>query len=187
MKLAPLIADAIVNRLVAAIGINPAVLEPARLRWIVAARCRKLGLLDGAAYAAYLDDTAAELDVLIDEVVVQETRFFRDPAVFEHVRRAIAELAATIDGPLRLLSAPCGTGQEAYSLAATMRLAGVPAARYTIDAFDISGAALEVAWRGVYPEKSLGHVSEELRNACGSVGSKTMTVHPETRERVHFE
>ncbi len=68
-----------------------------------------------------------------------------------------------------------------------MRLAGVPAARYSIAAFDVSGAALELARRGEYPQKSLGHVSEELRNACGSVGSKTMTVHPELRERVHFE
>jgi len=180
-------AATILERLEAAIGMDPAALEPARLRWIVAARCRKLGLADDVAYAGYLAATATELDALIDEVVVLETRFFRDPTVFEHLRHAIAETAATVAGPLRVLSAPCGTGQEAYSVAALMRLAGVPVARFSIDALDISRSALEVARRGVYPERALNLLTDELRDACGQVHHDQFVVHEELRARVRFE
>ena len=189
MKVDSNIAQAVVERLTAAIGIDARVLEPARLRWIVAARCRELKLSEAADYIGYLDRTPAELDALVDDVVVQETRFFRDPAVFDHVRRAIAELAANIAGPLRVLSAPCGTGQEAYSIAALMQLCGVPPARFTIDAFDISAKALAVARSGVYPERALHHVAVELRDACGKPQEKQLAIHEEIgrascRERV---
>jgi chemotaxis protein methyltransferase WspC len=187
MKPGPIVAQSITDRLVAAIGVDRRALDPARLQWIVAARCRLLGLADGAAYAKYLDETPSELDALIDDVVVQETRFFRDPAVFEHVRLAIAGLAANFRGPLRVLSAPCGTGQEAYSVAALMQSLGVPAARYTIDAYDISLGALEVARRGVYPERALNHVAADLREVCGARQGKSFAVHSDLRERVHFE
>jgi len=188
--LAPHIVSQITGRLTAAIGIDPGALDPARLMWIVGARCRLLNLPDAAAYAAFLADRPEELTTLIDEVVVQETRFFRDPAVFDHIRRAIAQMATVFDGPLRILSAPCGTGQEAYSLAAMLAVAGVPPTRFSIDAFDISLSALAIALCGVYPEHALRHVSPELQQACGSrQGSgqnKHWLVHETLRTRIQF-
>ncbi|MFL1461415.1 CheR family methyltransferase [Roseococcus sp. DSY-14] len=52
---------------------------------------------------------------LLDAVTVQETRLFRHPAQFAALDAA---LAARPPGPLRLLSAGCATGEEAWSLAA---------------------------------------------------------------------
>jgi chemotaxis protein methyltransferase WspC len=187
MKADSIVAQSVVERLTAAIGIDARVLEPARLEWIVAARRRELKLPEAAQYVEYLDRTPAELDALIDDVVVQETRFFRDPTVFEHVRRAIAELAKDTAGPIRVLSAPCGTGQEAYSVAALMQLCGVPATRFSIDAFDISARAVEAARSGVYPGRALHHVAAELRDACGKQHGSQVLVHEELRSRVHFE
>ena len=187
MKVDANVAKAVAERLTAAIGIDARVLEPARLQWIVAARCRELKLAEAEQYRDYLDKTPPELDLLIDDVVVQETRFFRDPTVFQHLRRAIAELAENTVGPLRVLSAPCGTGQEAYSIAAVMRLCQVPVARFTIDAFDISAKALDVARDGTYPERALHHVSADLRDACGRLHGQHIVVHEELRERVNFE
>jgi len=187
MKTSPIVAQSITARLNTAIGIDPGALDPARLRWIIRSRCRHLELPDSNAYASFLEATPAELDALIDEVVVQETRFFRDPVVFDHIRHTLAHLAASTSEPLRILSAPCGTGQEAYSLAAMLQLAGVPAARFTIDAFDISLSALEIARRGIYPERALTHVTPELRQACAHRHAKLWHVHEPLRERVHFE
>jgi SAM-dependent methyltransferase len=68
-----------------------------------------------------------------------------------------------------------------------MALAGVAATRYTVDAFDISLSALEIARRGVYPERALSHVSPDLRQACGVVEDRSVKVHTELRDRVNFE
>jgi len=186
MKASPIAVQAVTDRLEAAIGVDPRGLDGKRLHWIIESRCRQLKLPDASAYLAYQDETPAELDALIDEVVVRETRFFRDLVVFDHIRQSIAQLAAADSGPLRILSAPCGTGEEAYSLAAMLQLVGVPPARFSIDAFDISPLALEIARRGIYPERTLSHVPAELQLACGQRKGSHWSVHKELRERVHF-
>jgi chemotaxis protein methyltransferase WspC len=186
MKASPIVVQTVTERLQAAIGVDPRGLDARRLQWIIDARCRQLNLPDASAYLACLEDTPVELDALIDEVVVRETRFFRDPMVFEHIRQVMAKLAVGDSGPLRILSAPCGTGEEAYSLAAMLQLAGVPPARFVIDAFDISPLALEIARRGVYPERAMSHVPAELQHACAELQGKHWTIHRTLRERVNF-
>ncbi len=118
MKTSPILVQTVADRLNAAIGVDPRGLDAKRLQWIIGSRCRHLNLPDASAYGAYLEETPGEIDALIDEVVVRETRFFRDLVVFDHIRQTIAQLATAEPGPLRILSAPCGTGEEAYSLAA---------------------------------------------------------------------
>ena len=51
---------------------------------------------------------------------------------------------------LRALSLPCAGGEEPYSIAITLRDAGLPAGRFRIDAVDVSARRLAVARRGVY-------------------------------------
>ena len=187
MKMTAVVAQAITERLGAAIGMDAGAMDAGRLQWIVRSRCRSLGLPDAVAYAAHLESDVDELDALVEEVVVQETRFFRDPAVFEHIRQLVPKLAEEVAGPLRILSAPCGTGQEAYSLAVTLQEAGVPPARFAIDAFDISHQALVTARDGVYPEQALRHLSAETRRCCGTHEGKHWTMHKALRERVNFE
>lgn len=186
MKASPIVVQTVTDRLQTAIGIDPQGLDAKRLQWIIGARCRHLDLSDASAYLACLDETPAELDALIDEVVVRETRFFRDLVVFDHIRQAMTQVAMSDSGPLRILSAPCGTGEEAYSLAAVLQLAGVPPARFQIDAFDISPLALEIARRGVYPERALNHVPAELQLACAQRQGAHWTVHEVLQKRVHF-
>jgi len=186
MKTSPIGVQTVIERLHAAIGVDPRSLDLKRMHWIIASRCRHLDLQDASAYAAALDQTPDEIDALIDEVVVRETRFFRDLVVFDHIRRTVAQLASEHAGPLRILSAPCGTGEEAYSLAAILQLAGVPAARFSIDAFDISPSALEVARHAVYPERAFSHVPAEMQQACVQRQGNHRKVHPELRERVQF-
>jgi len=186
MKTSPIVVQTVIDRLHASIGVDPRGLDEKRLLWIVASRCRHLDLPDASAYAVFLEQTPEELDALIEEVVVRETRFFRDLVVFNHIRDAMTQLAQAVSGPLRILSAPCGTGEEAYSLAAMLQLAGVPPARFSIDAFDISPAALETARRGIYPERAFSHLPAELQQVCAQRQGSDRSIHLELRERVQF-
>ncbi len=63
-------------------------------------------------------------------------------------------LPAHPQGVLRLLSLPCSTGEEAYSIAMALLDAGVPAGRFEVDAVDVSARALERARQAIYGKNS---------------------------------
>jgi chemotaxis protein methyltransferase WspC len=177
----------VVERLAEAAGIAPDFLDPARIGWTIEARRRKLCLRNPAAYLDHLKASSEELEHVIDALVIHETRFFRDPAVFEQIRIWGQNVLRTGQESFRILSAPCSTGQEAYSVAAILRWVGVPLHSLTIDAFDISNAALATAQQGIYPEGALEHVSDELRALCGELRDHRWKIHDDVRRRVRFE
>jgi chemotaxis protein methyltransferase WspC len=183
----PPILDQIVQRLTDAAGIDPASLEAGRIKWTIERRCRHLKLPGPLAYIEQLGSSTAELEELIDALVIQETRFFRDPAVFDHLCLWAQSMTANSPGQLRILSAPCSTGQEAYSLAAILHCAGIPFSGFTIDAFDISHTALATAQRGVYPASALQNSSADLQAACGTLRDRHWHMRDELRSRIRFE
>lgn len=140
----------------------------------VATRLRATGCAAVADYLPRLSDAdgaaSAERQALLDEVTVQETQFFRNPPQVRALRRyVIPELvrAATESGRrrLRVWSAGCATGEEAYTMAMLLaeRLPlpypGQPAESVGWDVrvlgTDISGRALAAARAGSYGERSL--------------------------------
>jgi chemotaxis protein methyltransferase WspC len=116
-------------------------------------------------------------------LVVPETSFFRGPGLFEHLARHIAAAAGP---PVRVLSLPCSTGEEPYSLAVALAEAGVPADRYTIDAADVSPPALAAARRGVYRDFSFRQAPPWLRDRYFRPAAGGWELSPEIRGRVRF-
>ncbi|WP_043201895.1 CheR family methyltransferase [Paraburkholderia acidipaludis] len=103
------------------------------------------------AYWVYLTSVAAERQALIDALVVPETWFFREREAFTALARLGAERLARRPGDvLRVLSAPCSSGEEPYSAAMALLDAGFAADQLGIDAIDISAASIAAAERGVY-------------------------------------
>lgn len=115
-------------------------------------RMRDTRLTDEQAYWRRLNAEPAEQQSLIDAVVVPETSFFRYPDSFT----ALAEHASSRrdPAPLRILSLPCATGEEPYSIAMTLLDAGLPATRIRIDALDISPRVLRIAEAARYPARA---------------------------------
>ncbi len=179
------IVEEVVERLAAAAGIDPGLLDAARIGWTVESRQRRLSLGDPDAYLAHLRSSPEELDDLIDALVIQETRFLRDPAVFEQIR--IWAQGAAGRQTLRILCAPCSTGQEAYSVAAILGMAGIALSDFNIDAFDISRTALSVAQRGIYPAGALEHVPEAFRRSCAELRNDHWRIRDDVRSRIRFE
>jgi chemotaxis protein methyltransferase WspC len=110
-----------------------------------------VGAEDAAAYADLVARSPAERDLLVEEVVVGESWFFRDAQVFSFVANAATTRAAVPGrGPVRILCVPCAGGEEPYSVAMALLDAGLEPGRFTIDAIDVSHAALARAARGSY-------------------------------------
>ena len=120
---------------------------------------------DAAGPDEYIDrlSTQAPLpDDLVAEITVGETYFFRDDNQFSAIREEILpdlRLSAGSTRALRLWSAGCATGEEAYSLTILMR-ERAEAAR--VIGTDISRRALGTARRAAYREWSLRGVPEAV-------------------------
>jgi chemotaxis protein methyltransferase WspC len=69
-------------------------------------------------------------------------------------RLARERLAAQPARPVRILSLPCSTGEEPYSLAMALLDAGMMPAQFVIDAYDIRTRSLEIAAAGIYGRNS---------------------------------
>ncbi|SAK49498.1 CheR family methyltransferase [Caballeronia ptereochthonis] len=123
-------------------------------------------------YHAILQDPA-HMQELIEAVVVPETWFFRDPEAFAALARlARVRLHERPAKPVRILSAPCSTGEEAYSIAMALIEAGIPIERVSIDAIDVSERALAIArgahyGRNAFRGRALGFRDRHFRAADG--------------------
>jgi chemotaxis protein methyltransferase WspC len=108
------------------------------------------------AYWQRVNSSKAELQELIEAVVVGETWFLRDREAFAALARFATERwskTATATA-LRILSVPCSTGEEPYSMVMSLLDVGLPATSFRIDAVDVSGRALAYAERGIYGKNS---------------------------------
>ncbi|WP_437320105.1 CheR family methyltransferase [Sorangium sp. So ce385] len=111
-------------------------------------------LLDYYYFLRYDPAGAAELDALIDALVVGETYFFRELAQLEV---AVAELVAprvSAGKRPRIWSAACSTGEEPFTIAMLLAERGL-LGKVDLVASDISARALSRARAGVYGPRSI--------------------------------
>lgn len=99
------------------------------------------------------------LERLIDEVTVQESYFLRDRA---QLRRIDWRTLVTPGRPIRVWSAACATGEEAYSLALLACEALGPNPPVEILGTDVSHAALAKAGEGAYRPRAVRELDQML-------------------------
>jgi chemotaxis protein methyltransferase CheR len=150
-----------------------------------------------ATVGEYLDAVSAsgslERQRLIDEVTIQETHFFRNPpqmrALRAHVLPELVRDAELRGRRLRIWSAGCSTGEEAYTVAMMLRelLPSTAGWDVKVIATDISEAALDAARQATYGARAvqLASESELARFFLPSTGER-FQVRPEVRELVEL-
>lgn len=160
----------------------------------IAARLRSLNLHTYRQYARALDADPDEYARLLDTLTINVTDFFRDPPVYALFRSDMvpAIVEAKLRGHHRMIrvwSAGCATGEEAYSLAMSFLDAlGRNSGRFVLSilATDIDPSALETAKRATYDIAKLAHVPEADRHFL-SLGETTFTIKPEVTSHVKFK
>jgi len=152
---------------------------------------REAGMRDVDAYLQHATRDASGFEVarLVDALTTNKTSFFREPKHFDLLRERLLSELCVPGRPLRVWSAGCSSGEEAYSLAIVLHeeLGSQAAAR--ILATDISARMLERARRGVYGEDALREVPAMSRLAYfRSVPGpeRAAEVDPRVRSMVHF-
>jgi chemotaxis protein methyltransferase WspC len=171
------------------IGLDPETLGPSTVARAVQTRMEALGLGDPAGYAARLVSDPQEFQILLDEVTVPETWFFRGGELFSYLARLIAQTTRSREpGPqYRVLSIPCSSGEEPYSLAIALEEAGVPPEACSIWGVDINARFLERARQGRFGELSFRQTVSDLRQRYFQASGSTWVLADAIRKRVSFQ
>ncbi|MFA5043757.1 MAG: protein-glutamate O-methyltransferase CheR, partial [Kiritimatiellia bacterium] len=173
-----------------AIGLDAHTLGPQTVANAVKRRMAACNLTKESDYLERLNTAPdlAELLALIETIVVPETWFFRDREPFVFLAKYVSAtwLAAHPHERLQVLSLPCASGEEPYSIAMTLQSAGLPPERYRIDAVDINPASLRKAEKGVYGPNSfrsglLAHCERYFK-----IEGAARIVNPEVRAGIRF-
>ncbi|SPF32785.1 Methylase of chemotaxis methyl-accepting protein [Candidatus Sulfopaludibacter sp. SbA4] len=118
-------------------------------------------------YSRYLEQHREEITALCENCFITVTAFFREPAVFEELKRSV--FPALVENreprdPIRVWVPGCATGEEAYSIAiCLMEFLDDAKLKLPIEIFatDISETAIEKARTGTYAGGALAHVSPQ--------------------------
>ncbi|CAM5661081.1 hypothetical protein SALBM135S_04057 [Streptomyces alboniger] len=155
-------------------------------------RMSDVGIDAYADYQDLLETSADEFSALFNTILINVTSFFRDPDAWSFLQREVvpdllAELAP--DQEIRVWSAGCSSGEEAYSLAIMFAEAlGIEEclSRVKIYATDVDEEALREARSGLYPTKALESLSAELRDKYFEPNGAQLSFRPDLRRRVIF-
>ena len=132
-------------------------------------RMEQVGITDHAEYLDHLELHGDEFTALFNTILINVTGFFRDPEAWEQLRGEVLPELLAAKGPadpIRVWSAGCASGEEAYTLAMVLaELLGDEAfrARVKIYATDVDEDALAHARQAVYDERQMASVPPELR------------------------
>ncbi|QEL23644.1 methyltransferase [Bosea sp. F3-2] len=169
----------------AMIGLSSETVGPSVIRHALTRRMAACGQPDLDAYRRYFAENAGERQGLIDCVVVPETWFFRDREAFVAMARKAHELRRR-DRPLRLLSLPCSTGEEPYSMAMALFDAGFEPKDFAIDAIDVSSRNLLLAEQASYGRNSFRGSDLSFRARYFEVLDGEFRPHEIVRRQVRF-
>lgn len=136
------------------LGLDPGVLGVETLEAGIRRRMADRGIANFAAYGVLLADSVDERNALGEALGVNETWFFRYRHSFELLRKIAIDEWRGMNRKLRILSAPCATGEEPYSIAITLLEAGFSPTAFVIDAFDVAESAVAVAEKGEYERRA---------------------------------
>ncbi len=143
-------------------------------------------------YLRYLREEPREVNLLLQELLISVTRFFRDPEAFEALAtKAIPELLQhRREGhTVRIWVPGCATGEEAYSIAILLDEQVRQADRLheiQIFATDLDRHAIEIARKGLYPQGIANDVSAERLRRYFTHDDGSYRIHKNIRDMLVF-
>ncbi|MCQ4281407.1 PAS domain S-box protein [Pseudomonas stutzeri] len=153
-------------------------------------------LRDMPSYARHLQSHPEETPALLADMLIGVTNFFRDREAFEALERDIIpalfeQKQNSEEKSLRVWSAACSTGEEAYSLGMLLadqaEVSGVRGdIQLQVFATDIDDRALETARAGIYPEAIVTDVAPARLRQYFVKEQNHFRMQKELRERILF-
>ena len=168
--------------------------ETSFLEKVIQIRMTALSSETAEDYFLFLDKVPAESSEIIDQLSNSYSEFFRNPLAFTYLEQMImpaliGQKIKNKEKEIRIWSAACASGQEAYSIAIlfdeTVESARTPMACH-IFATDLKQAELDNAERGVYQTAAVHNVSLKRVNTYFSKQGESFTVARHLRDYIDF-
>ncbi|SEG98273.1 two-component system, chemotaxis family, CheB/CheR fusion protein [Nonomuraea solani] len=158
----------------------------------IARRLESLKLRDYGEYRDLLELEPEEFTRLFDSLLINVTSFFRDAAAWQRLRETVIPALLDqkpADQPLRVWSAGCATGEEAYTVAMVLaEELGIDRFRDRVKIYgtDLDEKALQVARAGVYTDRALNDVPIDLRETYFEQVENGFTFRRDLRRQLIF-
>lgn len=154
-------------------------------------RRQDTGIPTAEAYHRYLEASAAEAELFYNALNITYSDFFRNPLTFALLEQWVLPglISQNKGAEIRVWSAGCSCGQEAYSIAMLLSnlgpIDGQPV-RFRIFATDISESALAFARNGIYTEDAVHNLRLKEINSYFEKAGETYRVIDSLRESINF-
>lgn len=171
------------------IGLDVASVGEAIIDRAVRQRSLAIKSLTTEAYWQHLQSSHDEQQALIEAVIVPETWFFRYPESFATLARLAKARLDDIKQmrALRILSLPCSTGEEPYSIAMALLDAGFAPHQFKVQGMDVSPLSVERAKRGVYGKNSFRGADIDFRDRHFTEQPDGYRIDDRVREQVRLQ
>lgn len=166
--------------------------SPAYLKRRIERRCLLAGIRDLEDFAVRVLHEEEFFEVFLSDLSICVTELFRTPAFFSELRLRVIPYLAT-HPQIRVWTAGCATGEEAYSLAILLHEEGL-ADRAVIYATDISCKALRTAREGAFASRNESAYRSNYEQSGGKAkfsdyftpGKEFATFHSFLRQKIVF-
>ena len=171
------------------IGLDVTSVGPAIIERAVRQRSMASKALTADEYWHILQGSQEEQQALIEAVIVPETWFFRYPESFVTLAKLAARRLADLNNmrALRILSLPCSTGEEPYSIAMALLDAGLKPHQFKVEGMDVSPLSVEKAKRALYGKNSFRGQDIEFRDRHFTAENDGFRLDERVREQVRLQ
>jgi chemotaxis protein methyltransferase WspC len=171
------------------IGLDVTSVGPAIIERAVRQRTTLSQAADSDGYWRLLQGSRDEQQALIEAVIVPETWFFRYPESFATLGKLARARLKELNNmrALRILSLPCSTGEEPYSIAMALLDAGLQPHQFKVDGMDVSPLSVEKARRALYGKNSFRGQDLDFRERHFIAEQDGHRVNENVREQVRLQ
>ncbi len=150
------------------------------------------GLDEIEEYINILETSHQMVETLFKEMLIGVTSFFRDREAFEILEKKVIPALLknrNADNPVRVWIPACSTGEEAYSIAMLLKENQEQLGEnidFKIFATDINYRSLDIARKGIYPEKITENITAERLDRFFEKNGESYKISKEIREMIIF-
>jgi chemotaxis protein methyltransferase WspC len=171
------------------IGLDASTVGEATIKKFLGQRMRACKLDNIDDYYNLLAGDHNELSALLETAVIPETWFFRDARPYTLILKTIRDNPLKYaNNPCNILSIPCSTGEEPYTIAMYLLQESIPATKFRITAVDISQQALAIALQGAYGNNSFrGRTDQKYIDRFFSLTNNHYLISDQVRQCISFK